>query len=113
MKKQVLVLVFSQHEKLSKLLVELNNVGIKGATIINSTGMAQVLINNKETDTLLGSLRTMLSPGREENLTVFIILDEEKVNTARGVIHDVLGPLDKPGVGILFTMPVTFCEGII
>lgn len=114
MKKQVMVLVINQCEKLSKLLAGLNNAGIKGATTIHSTGMAQVLANsNNETDTFLGSLRTMLTPGREENVTIFIVLDEEKINTAVEVIHDVIGTLDKPGAGILFTVPVAFYEGII
>jgi nitrogen regulatory protein PII len=111
MQKHVLVLVFNQYEKLNKLLAALNNAGIKGATVINSAGMAQVLINN-ETDTFLGSLRTVLSPDREDNRTVFIVLDEDMINTARKVIHDVIGALDKPGAGILFVVPVSYYEGI-
>lgn len=108
-----MVLVINKYEKLSKLLSELNRAGIKGATVINSTGMAQVLVDNNESDTLLGSLRTLLSPGREDNYTIFTVMDEDKIDTAREVIHNVIGTLDEPGTGILFTMPVSYYEGII
>ena len=107
---QVLVLILSKYEKLDRLLFALNDAGIRGATIVNSTGMAQVL--SKESDQLLGSIRSYFTPDRDDNRTVFMVLDEEKVEIARKVIYQVIGSLDKPGAGILFVAPVLFVEGI-
>lgn len=107
---QILVLVLSRYEKLDALLVELKDAGITGATVINSTGMAQVI--NRESDHLLGSLRTYLTPQREDNRTVFIVLNQEKVETAKSVIHKVIGSLSEPGTGILFLAPTLYVEGI-
>ncbi|HZW49110.1 MAG TPA: hypothetical protein VFF80_03115 [Bacillota bacterium] len=106
---QILVLVLSQYEKLDKLLIELKDEGIKGATVINSTGMAQVL--DQETDVFLGSIRTFLTPDREDNRTIFMALDEDKVETAKKVIHKVIGSLTEPGTGVLFITPVLYFEG--
>ena len=107
---QILVLVLSRYEKLDALLVELKDAGITGATVINSTGMAQVI--SRESDYLLGSLRTYLTPQREDNRTVFIVLKQEKVETAKSVIHKVIGSLSEPGTGILFLAPTLYVEGI-
>lgn len=107
---QILVLVLNQYEKLGELLIELNTAGIRGATVIESTGMAQML--SKETDEFLGSLRTFLTPEREDNRTVFMVLNEEKIQVAKRVIRDTIGPLNQPGTGILFSTPALFVEGI-
>lgn len=107
---QILFLVLSQYEKLEKLLVELNNIGVKGATVINSTGMAQVL--SHETDAFLGSLRAFLTPEREDNRTVIMVLEEDKVESVKKVIHRVIGSLNKPGTGILFVTNAVYVEGI-
>ncbi len=106
---QTLVLVLSQYEKLDKLLIELNDAGIKGATVINSTGMAQVL--NQEDAMFLGSIRSFLTPAREDNRTIFMALDEDSIETAKKVIHKVIGSLDEPGTGVLFIIPVLYFEG--
>lgn len=107
---QILVLVLSQYEKLDKLLIELNDAGINGATVINSTGMAQAL--SRETDVLLGSIRAFLIPEREDNRTIFMVLNEDQVERAKKVIYAVIGPLNKPGTGILFVAPVLYVEGV-
>lgn len=110
---QVLVLVLNHYEKLSKLLLELNEAGIKGATVINSSGMAGVLTNSRESDAFLGSIRQFLTPEREDNRTIFLVLSEDKVEIAKKVIQNVIGKLDKPGVGILFILPTIYTEGIL
>ncbi len=108
---QLLVLVLSQYEKLDKLLLALDKSGVKGATVINSTGMARLL--NGESQSILGSIRAYLTPEREDNRTVFIVACEEKVNRAIDVIHDVLGPLDGPDTGVIFVIPTVYTEGFI
>ena len=105
----VLIFVLAQYEKLDKLLVEFNEAGIKGATVINTTGMAHVL--NLESDVFLGSIRAYMTPEREDNRTIFMLLCEEKIAIAKEVIHRVVGPLNKPGTGILFAVPALFSEG--
>ncbi len=110
MKKNVLVLVLQQYEKLEKLLAELNRAGIKGATVVHSAGMVQAL--SHETDAILGSLRAVLNPERESNRTIFILLRENQLPAAKKVIHDVIGSLDRPETGILFVLPVLESEGL-
>jgi nitrogen regulatory protein PII len=108
---QVLVLVLSKYEKLDQFLVALDQADIKGATVINTTGMAKAL--SQESDTLLGSLRTYLTPERDDNRTVFIVTNEAKIKKVIHIVHEVFGSLNEPDTGILFVLPTVYTEGII
>lgn len=109
--KKLLVLILSKYEKIDKLLIALNDAGIRGATVINSTGMAQVL-SNKESDQMFGSIRAFLNPERDDNRTVFMVLEDEKIQIVKQTVKDVVGSLDSPGTGIMFVIPVLEVEGI-
>lgn len=106
---QILVLVLSKYEKLDKLLSELNDAGISGATVINSTGMAQVL--SREDDNFLGSIKNYLTPEREDNRTIFMVISEDKVEVVKMAINKVIGSLNQPGTGIMFIVPALYVDG--
>lgn len=108
---QMLVFVLNKIEVLDTLMLELNHAGIKGATIIHSSGMAKALANH-ENDRFIGSLRAYLNPDREENRTIFMILSEEKISVAKNIIYSVVGDLSQPETGILFTLPTLIVEGL-
>ncbi|MBQ3141651.1 MAG: hypothetical protein IJC25_06790 [Clostridia bacterium] len=108
----VLVLVLSNPAQQDKLLLALKNAGIKGATVIHSTGMAHAL-GNLEEDNVVSSLRAFFSTSHVENKTIFMVLKDEKIRDVRTVITSVLGDLSKPDTGILFAFPLTLVEGIL
>ncbi|HBL84753.1 MAG: hypothetical protein A2Y17_01815 [Clostridiales bacterium GWF2_38_85] len=108
---QLLVLVLNKVEVLETLLIEFNAAGIKGATIINTTGMAHTLASNKDDSYIIASLRAMLSDDIVDSRTIFMVLDESKVPVARSVIRNVVGDLSKPNTGIMFILPVSYVEG--
>ncbi len=109
---QVLVLVLNKIELINSLLDEFYRRGVKGATVINSTGMAHALASDEDSH-IISSLRVFFSHDREENRTVFLVCDDESAELAKSVIHDVLGDLSKPNTAILFSVPLLFSEGII
>ena len=109
--KQVLFFVLEKTEVLDELLISLNDAGIHGATVINSTGMAQTLAS-REDDYSFGTFRDFFRSDRVENKTIFTIIDEQKIPVAKKVINEVVGDLNKPYKGILFAFPVSFVEGI-
>lgn len=109
---QALFLVLNRLEKIDELLTTLNEEGIRGATVINSTGMAHTLANHHEDDLTFASLRAFFVGNREDNRTIFMVIDDSKVELAKKIINEVIGDLSKPDTGILFGVPVTFVEGI-
>ena len=110
---QLFVLILNKTECLPKLLGEFLSAGIKGATIYDSMGEVQYIGHETvEPPPIFGSLRKFINPDHEQNKTVLVILRDEQVEAARAIVNKVTGGLDKPGTGIIFTVPVSFVEGI-
>lgn len=107
----MLILVLNKVEYLDKLLLELNDEGIQSATVIRSAGMMQQLAQVGD-EQIISTLRPLFTPSHSENKTIFMLLDEEEVETARKVINEVIGGLSKLETGILFAIPTLFTEGI-
>lgn len=109
---QLLLLVLNDVEMLTPLLETLMANNIRGATILNSTGMARELCRNGEDYPIFGTLRYLMDPEREESRTVFMVLKDEQVPIAKKIIRDMLGGLKGPDTGVMFTLPVSSAEGI-
>lgn len=108
---KLLVFVLNRTEKLEPVLNALEHAGLRGATVLQSRGMAMTL--EKYFDgSFLGSLRAMMEPDREENVTVFMVLKDEEAARAIEVVEGVAGSFDAPNSGIAFTVPVDFIKGI-
>ncbi len=107
---QLLVAVINQPDKLDDILSGFIELGITGATVVNSEGMARVLTHDIP---LFAGIQTLISRSRAQNHTIFSVIDEEeKVRAAFAVIQDVCGDLQQPGTGIVFTIPVTRAIGV-
>ncbi len=107
---QLLVAVINQAEALDDILSGFLELGITGATIINSEGMARVLTHDIP---LFAGIQTLISRSRAQNYTIFSVIDgDEKVEAAFALIQDVCGSLDEPGTGIIFTIPVSRAVGV-
>ena|SRR5690554_3689126 len=110
---RLLVFVLNDEELLDDLLESFVHRGIKGATILDSMGMARALTSSNSSNNIpiFGSLKLMLNEGRTSNKTIFVALREEQLETCIQSIKQVVGSLDKPDSGILFTLPIDYIEG--
>lgn len=108
---KLLVLVLNRPDKLNKLLHEFNDHEIRGATILESTGMAHTLMSDD--DHLFGSWRRFLDPDRKESKTIYMVIEDEKISEVIEIIESVIGSLNKPDAGIVFTIPVDYVKGIV
>jgi nitrogen regulatory protein PII len=109
---QLLVIVLNKVDRLEDLLKDLLNVGIRGATVIDSTGMARVLHGDMDNIPIFGSIKMLINEGYSYNKTLFVVLKEEQVKLAIDSVKQTVGDLSKPDVGILFTIPLNHVEGI-
>jgi nitrogen regulatory protein P-II 1 len=100
---QLLVAVINHEERVDEILSGFVELGITGATIIESRGMGRVL--SREVPIFAG-LRELDSRSRANNRMIFCVADDPKIDEAIAMIQEVCGGLDEPGVGILFTVPV-------
>lgn len=110
---QMLIMVLNKVDELEDILEELNNIGIKGATVIDSQGMATVISStHPDKIPLFGSLSMLINEKRPYNKTIFVVLRDNQVKDAINAIKSVVGDLSKPNVGIVFTIPVGYVEGV-
>ena len=105
---QLLVLILNKTECLDHLFEELVRIGVKGATVVESTGMARVLADQSQN--LFGSIRMLIDPDLESNRTIFMAVNEEIVDQVRATINEAVGGLDQPDTGVLFGMPIAFFD---
>jgi nitrogen regulatory protein PII len=106
-------MVLNKVDALEDILDELNNAGVKGATVIDSQGMARVLgSSHPEKIPLFGSLSMLINGTRPYNKTIFAVIEDKQVAEAVNAIKSVVGDLSKPNIGIVFTVPVGYAEGI-
>ncbi len=109
---KLLVFILNEVEKTEELLKAFQKADIKGATLINSTGMANALLASGD-DEVFGSLRHLLNVNRNENRTFLLLMEARLVKSAVAVIESVVGDLSRPNTGIVFTLPVDLVKGAI
>ena len=110
---QVFVFVLNRTEHLEHLMEEFSNHGLRGATVLDSKGMARILLGSEEDVPVFYGLRAILEPERRSSKTIFCVLPDEKIQLARDIVNQVTGGLDAPDSGIMFAMPLTFVEGLV
>jgi len=110
---RLVVFVLNQNDKLESLLTELARVGICGATILHSTGMARVLTNYDGDDIpFIGSIRTLLNPERSKSHTLLLVIKDEQLEILVATIEKVVGGIRNEDTGIIFSMPLDFVKGL-
>lgn len=109
---QVFFFVLNRTEHLEHLMEEFSNHGLKGATVLDSKGMARILLGSDEEVPMFAGLRAILEPERRSSKTIFCVMPDDKVQLARDIVNQVTGGLDTPDSGIMFAVPATFVEGL-
>jgi len=108
---KLVVYVMNNTSKLDLFLHELKEKHIKGATILNGTGMARKLIENDDMD-FIGSLKVLFDNPRIESRVILMALEENQVQDALDVVHQIAGDMSLPNTGIVFTVPIDYIDGL-
>lgn len=107
---KLLVFVLNREELLEQVLEAYVEAGITGATILDSEGMGRFLTYEVP---LFADFREFMKGNKPYNKTLFsVVRDEEAIGRLVPLVDGICGGLDRPGTGILFTMPVDFCAGL-
>jgi nitrogen regulatory protein PII len=107
---KLLIAVINHEEKLDEILSGFVELGITGATLLNSEGMGHVL---SQAVPIFAGVEGLAHGSRPRNQTLFsVIQDEDKVDRAVALLRDVCGDLEDPATGIVFTVPVDRVLGL-
>ena len=106
----LLIAVVNQEEKLEEVLSGFLEIGITGATVVNSEGMGRLLSSEVP---IFAGLEAFAHRTRPRNQMLFsVIAEDEKVDRALRLLQEVCGSFDEPARGIAFTVPVTRVIGL-
>ena len=106
---KLLILILNKVEKLEEVLEGFIEIGISGATVIDSVGMGHII---SEEVPIFAGLRFMFAGAKPHNKTILSVIKEEKEVPVVRLLEKILGDLNKPGTGILFMIPVDRVEGL-
>ena len=106
---QLLVAVVNHEENVDDVLAGFVELGITGATILESRGMGRVL--SREAPIFAG-VRSLASQSRAENRTLLCVVEDDKADAAIAMVQEVCGDLSRPGAGIVFTVPIGRVVGL-
>ncbi|MCL7926439.1 MAG: hypothetical protein M8860_08230 [marine benthic group bacterium] len=107
---EMLIAVINDVELMDEVLAGFLELGITGATVLDSEGMGRVLSHDIP---IFAGLQTLISRSRPQNQTLFSVIDEpEKVDQAIALLQDVCGRFEDPATGIAITLPVNRVVGL-
>ena len=109
----VLFIVLNEVEYLSDIIKKMKEVGLRGATVLESRGSSEIIENDLYTASLLASLVNAYEGRNKASRVVFSLIErEEQVKKAMDEVQKILGgDLKKPNLGMMFVLPVTHMRG--
>ena len=106
---KLIVVVLNKTEHLEDLLSGFLEIGVSGATVIDSAGMGRILSHDVPIFAGLRSAFPGTSPG---NKTILTVTADDLVDDVLAVVEDVCGSFDEAGSGVVFVVAVEHARGV-
>lgn len=105
----MIMFVLDDNEFLCQILDAWSNLGVSGATIIDSTGLYRRQLKHVPLRYTYGD-----QPLQEiGNTTFFAIVEDEKiVHACLDAVEKIVGDLDEPNTGVFTAWPLSMTKGI-
>jgi len=108
---KLLVFVLNNEEYLEEVLEAYVEADVAGATILDSEGMGRFLTYEVP---LFAGFKEFMKGNRPYNKTIISVIREQTaVDKLKKLVDNIVGGLDKPGTGIMFTVPVDWAAGLV
>jgi len=109
----LVVLIVDDPADCTCILDAWEEIGVKGVTILESSGIGRVRKASLRDDLpLMPSLQDILATREVPHRTLFsVVEDQETVDRMVAAAKDQIGSLDAPHTGFLFVMPVLEAYG--
>jgi nitrogen regulatory protein PII len=105
---RLLVVVINDPERLDDVLTGLLELGVTGATIVDSEGMGRILA--RDTPVFAGLQAAVVD--RPRNVTILSVVEAARVDAVIARVQGVVGDLSAPSTGIVFVLPVERVVGL-
>ncbi|HKJ47195.1 MAG TPA: P-II family nitrogen regulator [Balneolales bacterium] len=107
---KLLVYILNNPELLDETLEVFVEMGVRGATVIDSVGMGHILTQDVP---IFAGLQLLLPNSKPGNKTILTLVDDKQVDIIVKEIERISGSdIDDPGTGIIFVLPVEQVYGL-
>ena len=100
----LVVSVIENTSIIPKLMSELQDNGIGGATVIDSYGMGRILSRSHKDISSKEIISYVLSENRPTNRTVFLVVEQDLLDKTLEIFNKIVGDFSSPNTGILFSL---------
>ena len=108
---RLIVFVLNKEELLESVLEAYVEVGITGATILDSEGMGRFLTYEIP---LFADFKEFMKGNKPYNKTILSVVEDDAIlPRLKKILDEVCGELASPGTGILFSVPVDYAIGLV
>ncbi len=111
----VLFIVLNEVDYLEEILTKFVDIGVGGATILESQGMGSAIVNSEIRNVpLFGFLKSILDESHPYNKTIFTVIDnQELLEKTVHAVKELIGEEVGSGAGFMFTIPIAniYCLG--
>jgi nitrogen regulatory protein P-II 1 len=105
---KLLFIVLNSTDKLEETLEGLLEVGVTGATVVDSVGMGRII----EDVPLFAGMRNVFRAAKPRNNMIFSVINDGQVAETLELLDKILGCAHGRGEGMAFTMPIDSAIGI-
>jgi len=105
---KLLVIILDQPQLVDDLLTGFLDLGVPGATIVESRGMGQVI---RQDMPIFAGLASMFSESTGSRL-IMSVMPESLIEPVFKLVEEVVGQIDEPNSAICYTLPVEQFRGI-
>jgi nitrogen regulatory protein PII len=98
---KLVVIILNRVEYLEDLLTAFLEIGISGATVLNSVGMGQILSRNIP---IFAGLSDAFPGSSPSNRTILAVVQDRQVERMAHMVEEVCGSLDDPGNGLMVSL---------
>ncbi len=106
---QLLVLMLNREEKLEEVLTYFLELGVSGATVLESEGMGRIL--SQEVPIFAG-FRDLFESSKPSNRTILTVVPDDLVEPLGEGVGEILGGWSGRGAGVMFSVPVVQVWGM-
>jgi nitrogen regulatory protein P-II 1 len=105
---KLLFVVLNSADKLEDVLEGLIEVGVTGATVVDSVGMGHII----EGVPLFAGMRNIFRAAKPRNNMIFSVITDGQASESLHVLDKILECSHGKGKGIAFTLPIDSAIGV-
>lgn len=105
---KLFVIILDQPSLVDELLTGFLDLGVRGATVVETRGMGSIIRQDMPIFAGLASL----FPENTGSRMVVSVMAESLIDQVFALVEEIVGELDKPNSAVCFTLPVDEFRGI-